>query len=66
MAISIERCCAISFPLSGTMSPNTHKIVLFVIWAIALTVNLPWLFVFTLRPLKKDDELELGEVWKFN
>ncbi|XP_037923951.1 neuropeptide SIFamide receptor-like [Hermetia illucens] len=51
MAISIERCAAISFPLSGTMSNKQYRISVTIIWFVALTINLPWLFVFTLEPI---------------
>lgn len=29
-----------------------YKVTVFVIWVIALTVNLPWLYVFQLEPIK--------------
>uniref|UniRef100_A0A182RNI6 G_PROTEIN_RECEP_F1_2 domain-containing protein n=1 Tax=Anopheles funestus TaxID=62324 RepID=A0A182RNI6_ANOFN len=51
MAISIERCCAISFPISGTITTRQYRLIVTIIWFIALSINLPWLFVFTLRPI---------------
>lgn len=65
MAISIERCAAISFPLSGIMTPRQYKVVVSIIWLIALTINLPWLFVFTLEPLgiKGSHAVVCTELW---
>ncbi|XP_050069613.1 neuropeptide SIFamide receptor-like [Anopheles maculipalpis] len=51
MAISIERCFAISFPISGTITTRQYRLIVTIIWFIALSINLPWLFVFTLRPI---------------
>ncbi|ETN64242.1 g-protein coupled receptor [Anopheles darlingi] len=51
MAISIERCVAISFPISGTITTRQYRMIVSIIWFIALSINLPWLFVFTLRPI---------------
>ncbi|XP_055609882.1 neuropeptide SIFamide receptor-like [Uranotaenia lowii] len=51
MAISIERCVAISFPISGTITTRQYRVIVSVIWTIALGINLPWLFVFTLKPI---------------
>ncbi|EAT44987.2 AAEL003647-PA, partial [Aedes aegypti] len=51
MAISIERCVAISFPISGTITTRQYRVIVTVIWMIALGINLPWLFVFTLKPI---------------
>ncbi|XP_065087020.1 neuropeptide SIFamide receptor-like isoform X2 [Ochlerotatus camptorhynchus] len=51
MAISIERCVAISFPISGTITTRQYRAIVSVIWMIALGINLPWLFVFTLKPI---------------
>ncbi|XP_035796071.1 neuropeptide SIFamide receptor-like [Anopheles albimanus] len=51
MAISIERCVAISFPISGTITTRQYRAIVSIIWFIALSINLPWLFVFTLRPI---------------
>ncbi|XP_062554736.1 neuropeptide SIFamide receptor-like [Armigeres subalbatus] len=51
MAISIERCVAISFPISGTITTRQYRMIVLVIWMIALSINLPWLFVFTLKPI---------------
>uniref|UniRef100_A0A336MZM8 CSON009136 protein n=1 Tax=Culicoides sonorensis TaxID=179676 RepID=A0A336MZM8_CULSO len=51
-AISLERMAAINFPfLSGSMTQTKYKFAVIVIWFVALTINLPWLFVFTLEPL---------------
>ncbi|XP_063708943.1 neuropeptide SIFamide receptor-like [Culicoides brevitarsis] len=51
-AISLERMAAINFPfLSGSMTQNKYKVAVIVIWFVALTINLPWLFVFKLEPL---------------
>ncbi|XP_055695904.1 neuropeptide SIFamide receptor-like isoform X2 [Lutzomyia longipalpis] len=51
MAISLERCAAISFPLTGTMSRRQYRISVMLIWTIALTINMPLLFVFSTEPL---------------
>lgn len=51
MAISIERCIAISFPISGSITTRQYRVIVTIIWAIALGINLPWLFVFTLKPI---------------
>ncbi|XP_055639483.1 neuropeptide SIFamide receptor-like isoform X1 [Toxorhynchites rutilus septentrionalis] len=51
MAISIERCVAISFPISGTITTRQYRVIVTIIWTIALSINLPWLFVFTLKPI---------------
>lgn len=51
MAISIERCVAISFPISGTITTRQYRVIVTIIWTIALGINLPWLFVFTLKPI---------------
>jgi neuropeptide FF receptor 2 len=52
MAISIERCTAISFPLQGAMTHSTYKKAVVAIWSVALTINLPWIFVFHMEPLE--------------
>uniref|UniRef100_A0A182P2I5 G-protein coupled receptors family 1 profile domain-containing protein n=1 Tax=Anopheles epiroticus TaxID=199890 RepID=A0A182P2I5_9DIPT len=52
MAISIERCFAISFPISGTITTRQYRLIVTIIWFIALSINLPWLFVFTLSPIE--------------
>ncbi|XP_058452108.1 neuropeptide SIFamide receptor-like [Malaya genurostris] len=51
MAISIERCVAISFPISGTITTRQYRVIVSIIWTVALGINLPWLFVFTLKPI---------------
>ncbi|XP_058824408.1 neuropeptide SIFamide receptor-like [Topomyia yanbarensis] len=51
MAISIERCVAISFPISGTITTRQYRVIVSIIWTVALSINLPWLFVFTLKPI---------------
>ncbi|XP_055539864.1 neuropeptide SIFamide receptor-like [Wyeomyia smithii] len=51
MAISIERCVAISFPISGTITTRQYRVIVSIIWTFALGINLPWLFVFTLKPI---------------
>ncbi|XP_055714215.1 neuropeptide SIFamide receptor-like isoform X2 [Phlebotomus papatasi] len=51
MAISLERCAAISFPLTGTMSKRQYRFSVILIWTVALTINMPLLFVFSTEPL---------------
>ncbi|KFB44300.1 AGAP001379-PA-like protein [Anopheles sinensis] len=46
MAISIERCCAISFPISGTITTRQYRLIVSIIWFIALSINLPWLAIY--------------------
>ncbi|GAB0092702.1 neuropeptide SIFamide receptor [Sergentomyia squamirostris] len=64
MAISLERCAAISFPLTGTMSRRQYRISVILIWTVALTINMPLLFVFSTEPLIKGSVAEVCvEFW---
>lgn len=51
MAISLERCKAISAPMAGPMTSRSCRLVVALIWAFALSINLPWIVVFTLEPI---------------
>ncbi|XP_031626853.1 neuropeptide SIFamide receptor-like [Contarinia nasturtii] len=51
MAISIERCIAISHPYLAISSKH-YRVTVTIIWILACSVNLPWLYVFKLEPIE--------------
>ncbi|XP_055326625.1 neuropeptide SIFamide receptor-like isoform X2 [Sitodiplosis mosellana] len=63
MAISIERCIAISCPYVSITS-RQYKVAVTMIWLIALSVNLPWLYVFQLEPIESGSNRKVCiELW---
>lgn len=63
--ITVFRFLAIWWPLKCQITKSRARIMIVIIWFIALTSTLPWLIFFDLVPIYKDDpDLRLCiEVW---
>jgi hypothetical protein len=55
VAISVERCLAICYPLKWQMTSRACRIVVVVIWTFSLIITLPWAIFFGLHPLEGSD-----------
>ena len=55
VAISVERCLAICYPLKWQMTSRACRVVVVVIWTFSLIITLPWAIFFGLHPLEGSD-----------
>ena len=55
VAISVERCLAICYPLKWQMTSRACRVVVLVIWTFSLIITLPWAIFFGLHPLEGSD-----------
>ena len=46
VAVAVERCRSITSPLNQRMNPRMCRIVIALIWILALIITSPWIFVF--------------------
>ncbi|XP_024081003.1 neuropeptide SIFamide receptor-like [Cimex lectularius] len=53
VAISVERCLAICFPMKWQVTSGAVKVAVFIIWTFSLSITLPWALYFQLRPLEE-------------
>jgi hypothetical protein len=60
VAISVERCLAICYPLKWQMTSRACRVVLFVIWTFSLIITLPWAIFFRLQPLEEGSDIQVG------
>ncbi|KDR20752.1 Neuropeptide FF receptor 2 [Zootermopsis nevadensis] len=64
VAISVERCLAICYPLKWQMTSRACRVVVIIIWTFSLTITLPWAIFFGLKPLEEgSDVLICTESW---
>ncbi|KAJ9574634.1 hypothetical protein L9F63_008166 [Diploptera punctata] len=64
VAISVERCLAICYPLKWQMTSRACRVVVVIIWLFSLIITLPWAVFFGLRPLDECSELQIcTESW---
>ncbi|XP_064457130.1 neuropeptide SIFamide receptor-like [Ornithodoros turicata] len=54
VAISVDRCLAICYPLKCQLSSAGVRRILLVIWSFSIVVTSPWALYFTLAPLHPD------------
>ncbi|XP_054274366.1 neuropeptide SIFamide receptor-like isoform X1 [Macrosteles quadrilineatus] len=67
VAISVERCFAICYPLKWQISSRVSKRAILAIWLLSLTITLPWAVFFKLQPLYEGSEEQAClEVWPTN
>ena len=60
VAISVERCLAICYPLKWQMTSRACRVVVAIIWMFSLVITLPWAIFFGLRPLYEGSELQVS------
>ncbi|XP_068083244.1 neuropeptide SIFamide receptor-like [Anabrus simplex] len=59
VAISVERCLAICYPMRWQMTSRACRVVVIVIWLFSLTITLPWAVVFGLQPLEEGSDMQI-------
>lgn len=59
VAISVERCLAICYPLRWQMTSKACKLAVLVIWFFSLTITLPWALFFKLQPLEEGSDFQV-------
>lgn len=59
VAISIERCLAICYPMKWQMTSRACRIILLFIWIFSLTIMLPWALFFQLLPLEEGSDIQV-------
>jgi hypothetical protein len=60
VAISVERCLAICYPLKWQMTSRACRVVVFLIWTFSLIITLPWAIFFRLYPLEEGSDIQVG------
>lgn len=55
MAISVERCLSICYPMSP-VGKGICKRVVIIIWIISLTITMPWAIYFDLQPMEEGSD----------
>jgi hypothetical protein len=60
VAISVERCLAICYPLKWQMTSRACRVVLAIIWTFSLTITLPWAIFFGLQPLEEGSDVQVS------
>ncbi|KAG8252587.1 neuropeptide SIFamide receptor-like [Homalodisca vitripennis] len=64
VAISIERCFAICYPMRWQISTRSSKRIILAIWFISFTITLPWALFFKLQPLYEGSDIQTClEMW---
>ncbi|KAL1138565.1 hypothetical protein AAG570_008628 [Ranatra chinensis] len=64
VAISVERCLAICYPMKWQVTSRAVRLWLFFIWTFSLSITLPWALFFQLMPLEEGSELQTClEAW---
>ncbi|XP_069705167.1 neuropeptide SIFamide receptor-like [Periplaneta americana] len=64
VAISVERCLAICYPLKWQMTSRACRVVVVIIWTFSLIITLPWAIFFGLHPLEDGSDLQIcTESW---
>lgn len=51
VAISVDRCLAICYPLKCQLSTRSVRKILLVIWSFSVAITFPWALYFTLQPI---------------
>ncbi|KAM7304969.1 neuropeptide SIFamide receptor [Ixodes scapularis] len=51
VAISMDRCLAICYPLKCQLSTRSVRKILVIIWTFSIAITFPWALYFTLQPL---------------
>nr|XP_037270458.1 neuropeptide SIFamide receptor-like [Rhipicephalus microplus] len=51
VAISMDRCLAICYPLKCQLSTRSVRKILLVIWTFSVAITFPWALYFTLQPI---------------
>lgn len=59
VAISVERCLAICYPLRWQMTSRACRKSVILIWLISLTITLPWAVFFKLQTLYEGSDFEV-------
>lgn len=59
VAISVERCLAICYPMRWQMTSRACKIIIMFIWIFSLTITLPWALFFQLQPLEEGSDIQV-------
>jgi hypothetical protein len=60
VAISVERCLAICYPIKYQMTSRACRIVLFAIWTFSFAITSPWAIFFRLQPLEEGGDVQVG------
>jgi hypothetical protein len=60
VAISVERCLAICYPLKWQMTSRACRLVVVIIWTFSLIITLPWAIFFGLHPLEEGSDVLVG------
>ncbi|XP_029342413.1 neuropeptide SIFamide receptor-like [Acyrthosiphon pisum] len=58
MAISVERCLSICYPMSP-VGKGVCKRVVVIIWIISLTITMPWAIYFDLQPMEEGSDNQI-------
>ncbi|KAG8253223.1 Neuropeptide FF receptor 2 [Homalodisca vitripennis] len=58
VAISVERCLAICYPLRWQMTSRACRTAVLIIWIFSLTITLPWAVFFKLQTLYEGSDFE--------
>ncbi|KAJ6636513.1 hypothetical protein Bhyg_15103 [Pseudolycoriella hygida] len=58
MFVAVDRYMAISSPLVPKKSKRYYIKAVFAVWVSALTINLPWLYVFQLEPVDPGSNIQ--------
>ncbi|XP_075233914.1 neuropeptide SIFamide receptor-like [Lycorma delicatula] len=58
VAISVERCLAICYPMRWQMTSRACRIIILFIWIFSLTITLPWAIFFQLQPLEEGSDIQ--------
>ncbi|KAG4065833.1 hypothetical protein HA402_012511 [Bradysia odoriphaga] len=64
MFVAVDRYMAISSPLVPKKSKRYYLKAVLAVWITALTINLPWLYVFELETVENGSNIEIcTEIW---
>ncbi|XP_025420333.1 neuropeptide SIFamide receptor-like isoform X2 [Sipha flava] len=58
MAISVERCLSICYPMSP-VGKGVCKRVVVIIWIVSLTITMPWAIYFDLQPMEEGSDNQI-------
>jgi hypothetical protein len=61
VAISVERCLAICYPMKWQVTSRAVRLWVILIWIFSLSITVPWAVFFQLLPLEEGSELQVNK-----
>ncbi|KAK9498956.1 hypothetical protein O3M35_003489 [Rhynocoris fuscipes] len=59
VAISVERCLAICYPMKWQITSRAVRLAVLVIWGFSLSITLPWALYFQLTPIQEGSDFQV-------